>query len=170
MHFLIVTSNNKKYSIHPKLQRFYFSLTRRRRRKVKSTYWSLPIGKTVRLPLWWDWTPMNAPLSKAPPHAGVTRTLSWTWLSTLFPNTIKFPSATDIPAPTVIFDDLMNQTQAQKEIAAHRAPQPLYCCLFQIKSKWVNAAGEGKGRVFIATGYRIMIITRKAVSAGCPIC
>lgn len=69
----------------------------------RETYSSFPIGNIRRLPIWSDTTPMNAPLANAPPEAAVTITFSLTSRNTQFPNTINFPSATPIPAPTVIF-------------------------------------------------------------------
>jgi hypothetical protein len=55
---------------------------------------------------------MKAPLIKPPPEAGVISMLSWTSFNTQFPNTTNFLSATDIPAPTVIF--LLKQQRKRK--------------------------------------------------------
>lgn len=78
-----------------------------RKRKIYKridTHWSFPMGKTLWLPPRSDRTPMNAPLIMPSPVAGVKKMLSCTSVRIWVPRMLRLPSATEIPAPTVIFD------------------------------------------------------------------
>lgn len=64
---------------------------------------------------------MKAPLVKISPVAGVTITLSSTFVKMVFPSTFNLPSTTDIPDPTVIFSAEIYYTENNHNKQEERA-------------------------------------------------
>lgn len=132
---------------------------------------SLPTGKTRRLPTWSDRTPTNAPLTNAPPGAGVTSMFRSTSVRTQLPSTINLPSETEIPAPTVIVSSTDDKTTIREKPQQRwgftwkiRWWRLVICVWVSIYSRGILASSPLKIAIAVPKGFGKVLILRNSCS------